>query len=124
VTIPASIFAAYIILGILLIGCEIENPFGNDVNDLPLDAFCAQIQKDIDVIVSRPAPKTEDIVAHPDNALLYPLSHRGHEYWAGKTVVQIREALSAKPQTDFDREGHHHVELKKKQRANSRILDV
>jgi ion channel-forming bestrophin family protein len=32
ITIPATIIAAYIILGILLIGSELENPFGYDVN--------------------------------------------------------------------------------------------
>ena len=52
ITIPASVFAAYIILGIALIGREIENPFGTDVNDLPLDAFCLQIRKDVDIIMS------------------------------------------------------------------------
>ncbi|KAJ3530060.1 hypothetical protein NM208_g9491 [Fusarium decemcellulare] len=36
VCIPASIAASYIILGILFIGQQIENPFGQDVNDLPL----------------------------------------------------------------------------------------
>lgn len=44
VTIPGTLFAAYIILGIALIGREIENPFGNDVNDLPLDSFCQDIR--------------------------------------------------------------------------------
>ena len=39
VTISGTLFAAYIILGIALIGREIENPFGNDVNDLPLGSF-------------------------------------------------------------------------------------
>jgi putative membrane protein len=34
IMIPATIISAYIILGILFIGREIEDPFGNDVNDL------------------------------------------------------------------------------------------
>jgi ion channel-forming bestrophin family protein len=40
VTIPATTFSAYVILGIALIGREIEDPFGDGVNDLPLDSFC------------------------------------------------------------------------------------
>lgn len=119
VAIPASVFAAYIILGIALIGREIENPFGNDVNDLPLDAFCLQIQNDVDVIVSRPAPKIEDVVMHADNALLYLLSYHGYGLWGEKSVAEIREALSAKPQMYFEREGHHRVkESKPKSKQN------
>jgi hypothetical protein len=106
VTIPASMFAAYIILGIALIGREIENPFGSDVNDLPLDAFCAQIQKDIDTIISRPPPKTEDFVKNPDNALLYPLSSHGFGLWSEKSVQELREALRAKPDIAFKHEEH------------------
>ena len=53
ITIPGSMVAAYIILGIAAIGREIENPFGLDANDLPLDAFCLQIAREIDVIRSR-----------------------------------------------------------------------
>lgn len=97
VTIPASIFAAYIILGIALIGREIENPFGDDVNDLPLDAFCEQIRKDVDIIMSRAAPLSEEFVASEDNLLLYPLSHLGSRSWAEKSVDDIRDALAAKP---------------------------
>jgi predicted membrane chloride channel (bestrophin family) len=101
VTIPASVFAAYIILGLAYIGAEIENPFGEDVNDLPLDLFCAQIRKDVDTIMSRPAPKTEMFVEHEGNMLLYPLSRQGYGFWAGKEVGEIREALMAKPEVAF-----------------------
>ena len=97
VTIPASVFAAYIILGIALIGREIENPFGDDVNDLPLDKFCEQIRRDIDVIMSRPAPVSDVFAAHEDNLLLYPLSRMGSKAWLEKSVKEIREALALKP---------------------------
>jgi hypothetical protein len=42
ITIPGCIFAAYIIIGLASIGREIENPFGHDVNDLPLEAIAAR----------------------------------------------------------------------------------
>jgi hypothetical protein len=118
VTIPASIFAAYIILGIALIGREIENPFGDDVNDLPLDTFCEQIRKDIDIIMSKTAPRFEDIVAHEENQLLYPLSYASG--WADKSVDEIRDALASKPGMHFhgktdaqpsqETNGHHKTE--------------
>jgi putative membrane protein len=90
-------FAAYIILGIALIGREIENPFGDDVNDLPLDSFVLQIQRDIDIILSKPAPKLDDFVMSDSNVLLHPLSHLGSRAWEGKSIEEIREALRAKP---------------------------
>ena len=101
VTIPACIFAAYIILGLALIGREIENPFGDDVNDLPLDHYCQQIQKDIDIIMSRPAPQSNDFISHPDNMLLYPLSDLSIKGWANKSVDEIRDALSSKTVIGF-----------------------
>jgi putative membrane protein len=101
ITIPASVFAAYIILGIALIGREIENPFGDDVNDLPLDAFCLQIRKDMDIIMSKPALSVEEMVMHPDNQLLYPLSNLGSAGWAAKSVDEIRDALASKPSLHF-----------------------
>lgn len=36
-TIPACMFSAYAILGLDSIGIDIENPFGHDFNDLPID---------------------------------------------------------------------------------------
>lgn len=39
-TIPGMGLACTYLLGILAIGWEIENPFGYDDNDLPLDDFC------------------------------------------------------------------------------------
>jgi predicted membrane chloride channel (bestrophin family) len=67
ITIPACIVAAYIILGIAFIGREIEDPFGHDVNDLPLDVFCQQIRQDIDIIMSRAAPLANDFMGRKEN---------------------------------------------------------
>ncbi|KAK3215892.1 hypothetical protein GRF29_8g1404092 [Pseudopithomyces chartarum] len=101
ITIPASVFAAYIILGIALIGREIENPFGDDVNDLPLDAFCGQIRQDIDLIMAKAAPVVNDFVASDTNEVLWPLSTEGARAWADKSVEEIREALGHKPQMRY-----------------------
>ncbi len=43
-TVPATLCIAYILFGIEEIGVEIEDPFGVDENDLPLDAICAKIE--------------------------------------------------------------------------------
>ncbi|OCL11852.1 membrane protein [Glonium stellatum] len=98
VAIPGTLFAAYIILGIALIGREIENPFGNDVNDLPLDAFCHDIRRDLDQITSRPALRSEEWIARAENAVLFPLSGLGYEAWGDRSVEQIREALRERPE--------------------------
>jgi putative membrane protein len=98
VTIPGTIFAAYIILGIALIGREIENPFGVDVNDLPLDDFCHQIRQDLDILTSSPAPSPESFVKKGANSILYPLSNLGYQAWESKSEEEIRAALRQKPE--------------------------
>jgi predicted membrane chloride channel (bestrophin family) len=74
-TIPAVIVSAYIILGIAFIGREIEDPFGHDVTDLPLNAFCRQIRGDVDIIMSRPPPLSNNFLGREENMPMYPLSY-------------------------------------------------
>jgi ion channel-forming bestrophin family protein len=95
-TIPATLLAAYIILGLMQIGMEIENPFGDEVSDLPLDIYCDQIAYDIDIIMSKPAPKPDEFVKQVDNMPLYPLYMNGYQDWAGRSTEDIREALRMK----------------------------
>jgi putative membrane protein len=47
-TIPVVGIISFALLGIEDIGVEIENPFGYDRNDLPLDQFCQQLQTEIE----------------------------------------------------------------------------
>jgi putative membrane protein len=47
------------LFGIEEIGIEIENPFGHDANDLPLDAICATMKRDIEDLISL-APSVRD----------------------------------------------------------------
>ncbi|ETN38715.1 uncharacterized protein HMPREF1541_06753 [Cyphellophora europaea CBS 101466] len=103
ITIPGTIFAAYIILGLGAIGAEIENPFGNDVNDLPLDQYCRELQGDLDVLTS--ISRTErswnigagagaaQWLSHHQNKVLWPLSASGWDHWEEKPLGEIREAL-------------------------------
>jgi putative membrane protein len=48
-TILYTLVVAYILCGIEEIGVEIENPFGEDYNDLPLDRICRTIEHDLGV---------------------------------------------------------------------------
>ncbi|KAF8908575.1 Bestrophin, RFP-TM, chloride channel-domain-containing protein [Gymnopilus junonius] len=52
ITIPATAFASFLLLGFLEIGQEIENPFNYDLNDLDLDHFCLSIQRDLHEITT------------------------------------------------------------------------
>lgn len=53
---------SFTLFGIEEIGIEIENPFGHDPNDLPLDAICATMQRNIDDLVSLYPSVHADIV--------------------------------------------------------------
>ena len=46
-TVPAILGVAYTFFGIEEIGVEIENPFGNDLNDLALEELCSKIAKNV-----------------------------------------------------------------------------
>lgn len=84
---------------VLLSGTEIENPFGNDVNDLPLDDYCRELAADIDVLTSAPAPRVEEWARSPNNRVLFPLSTTGFEGWEQRSLEDIRDALKAKATT-------------------------
>ena len=96
VTIPGTIIGAYIILGIAAIGRQIEDPFGNDPNDLPLGKFCEQIQSEIEIIASKPAPGPEDFIQTEENKLLYSLSYGA---WKPKSTDDIRAGLKTKAES-------------------------
>lgn len=51
-TILDTLFVAYIFFGIEEIGVEIEDPFGYDPNDLPLDAIGDNLAIDVDQVVT------------------------------------------------------------------------
>ncbi len=101
ITIPATVVAAYIILGILFIGREIENPFGQDVNDLPLEMYCAQIAAEMDIIASRPKPHSSQWMESAQNRPLWPLSSSGWPVWMSRNEDNIREAVVHKVEATF-----------------------
>lgn len=102
ITIPATVVASYIILAFLFIGREIENPFGQDVNDLPLEAFCAQIASDLDVIASRRKPKNSEWIESIENRVMWPMSNSGWHVWMHRGEDKIREAVANKIETNLE----------------------
>ncbi|MEK6257680.1 MAG: bestrophin family protein [Planctomycetota bacterium] len=46
-TVPVTLMIAYVLFGIEEIGVEIEDPFGSDVNDLPLETICESIEQNL-----------------------------------------------------------------------------
>jgi len=60
ITILVTFLFAFCILGIEAIGREIENPFGTDYNDLPIEAFQKEIKAEIKNLCSGPFPKVTD----------------------------------------------------------------
>ncbi|ORY10309.1 Bestrophin, RFP-TM, chloride channel-domain-containing protein [Clohesyomyces aquaticus] len=101
VTIPGCIFAAYIIIGIAAIGREIENPFGMDVNDLPLEAYCDELANDINIITSQPPPRPSDFMRTNANMPMWPLSQSGYISWSGRSKEEIRDALMTKTRAEM-----------------------
>ncbi|KAF2623706.1 UPF0187-domain-containing protein [Macroventuria anomochaeta] len=101
ITIPGTIFAAYIILGLSAIGREIENPFGHDVNDLPLEAFCEELEMDIDCITAQPAPVTFEFMRREGNMPIWPLSYKSFNGWAQRSKQDLRDALLTKTKADM-----------------------
>ena len=55
-TIPLVMLAFYFLMSVELISEEIEDPFGRDVNDLPLDEICVKIKKNVSEILITKQP--------------------------------------------------------------------
>lgn len=67
----ATMLTAFTLLGILSAAYEIENPFNDDYNDLPLDDFCKVIQAEVASMVATRAPVPSDWIFSENN---YPLA--------------------------------------------------
>jgi ion channel-forming bestrophin family protein len=120
VTIPATMFASYIILGLLFIGREIEDPFGHDVNDLPLDLFCQQIVQDIEVIAARPKARMSDYIESSRNKVLFPHSTANYYTWTERPEKVLRTALRNRPHAYFDYSMGHNGESSPERRPQEK----
>jgi hypothetical protein len=109
VTIPATIAASYIILGLLFIGQELENPFGADVNDLPLEAYCEQVAANMDIVAAQSMEfgKTMAMVESAHNKVLFPTSSAPFTSWIARSEESLRDAIRNKPLATFEAKTHH-----------------
>ncbi|KAJ7844674.1 Bestrophin, RFP-TM, chloride channel-domain-containing protein [Mycena leptocephala] len=78
-TIPGTAFSAFLLLGFLEIGQEIENPFGYDENDLDLDGFCLGIQRELHEITAHTTPDPTQFIFSAWNQPLAPADRRSAE---------------------------------------------
>jgi putative membrane protein len=61
---PMVALVSFTLFGIEEIGIEIENPFGRDPNDLPLDAICSTMLRNIEDLITL-APSTRSYSEDP-----------------------------------------------------------
>jgi ion channel-forming bestrophin family protein len=57
----AVMMSAYFVVALELLAEEVERPFGDDANDLPLDAICNTIEKSVMDVFSNPTAKTQEL---------------------------------------------------------------
>lgn len=57
-TIPVTLLLCYALFGIEEIGVEIEDPFADDDNDLPLERFCETIENNLRPLLPLPSSST------------------------------------------------------------------
>ncbi|KAI8837825.1 Bestrophin/UPF0187 [Chytridium lagenaria] len=55
---PCLMLVSFVLFGIENLGLEIENPFGYDPNDLPLDRYCETIKREVDDLIRTRRPIT------------------------------------------------------------------
>ncbi|EJD02783.1 UPF0187-domain-containing protein [Fomitiporia mediterranea MF3/22] len=102
-TIGATAFASFLLLGFLEIGQEIEDPFGYDANDLDLDEFCACIHRELAEITAHTSPEPNSFLFESWNHPFAPGDNRSakdmienveHAYHGPDTgMLSIRRTL-------------------------------
>ncbi|MGD1858034.1 MAG: bestrophin family protein [Leptolyngbyaceae cyanobacterium] len=63
-TVPVVSLVAFAVFGVEEIGLEIENPFGCDLNDLPLNAICQTMERNINDLITM-TPSIEQNAPQP-----------------------------------------------------------
>lgn len=69
-TSPIVAILSFVLLGIEQIGTEIENPFGDDANDLPLEEFCTTILNNIEDLIAVNSQEKLELTAQPESLRL------------------------------------------------------
>lgn len=60
-TSPIAVILSFVLLGVEEIGTEIESPFGEDANDLPLEEICATILNNIEDLIILNSSTTSEL---------------------------------------------------------------
>ncbi|KAI0088883.1 UPF0187-domain-containing protein [Irpex rosettiformis] len=76
VTIPATAFTSFLLLGFLEIGQEIENPFDYELNDLDLGHFCHAIERELHEITAHTTPAPDSFIFNEWNQPFAPADRR------------------------------------------------
>ncbi|KAJ2955546.1 hypothetical protein NQZ79_g8473 [Umbelopsis isabellina] len=124
VTIIVQAIASFTLLGIEAIGKEIENPFGLDANDLPLDDFCQILTHELDSLTSKPPPSVDEWVFSPRN---HPFHNaQGLDVTAQDlrraSMDEVRSLLSVTSETK-SKAGVHMRSPKKRSETDESTLD-
>ncbi|KAJ3168996.1 hypothetical protein HDU88_001323 [Geranomyces variabilis] len=104
-TIVMCCLASFTLLGLEAIGGEIENPFGFDANDLPIDDICDMIQHEILSIMNRPEKLSVDNWAAPWEDLTSTHADLNQEAMllARKSADAAKRASAASNNNDKDK---------------------
>jgi len=65
-TVPVITLVAFTFMGIEGIADEIEQPFGNDERDLPLDRYCQDLKEEVCYIIERLPEGGEGVHGYDD----------------------------------------------------------
>ena len=71
-TVIACMFTFFATMGLELLATEIEEPFGTDINDLPLDTLTGIIARDVGLIL---APASDGISPVPERGFPTGVTH-------------------------------------------------
>jgi predicted membrane chloride channel (bestrophin family) len=119
ITIPATAFASFLLLGFLEIGQEIENPFNYDENDLDLDHFCLMLQRELHEITTHTSSDPSAFIFSPFNQPFAPgdrrtaeemqqdVEHEYHKEGPGVGLDSVRRTM-LKSWRDVDRTTRRH----------------
>jgi hypothetical protein len=92
ITVPAMLGVAHTLLGIKEIGAEIEDPFGNDLNDLALEDLCGKVAKNLLALTGHHGQKD---MQHNRGSTLSRDVRRGSRPAAREQEKKIANAIQA-----------------------------
>lgn len=96
ISIPATLVTAAMLFGLAEIGLEIENPFGDDSNDLDTDRFAQYIVLELDTLTAHPPVRKEVWVQHLENQPLFPFKKHSFETLQHQSRAEVQSLLSSK----------------------------